>query len=255
MLSTWLHNQRVCICGRDASWIAHPSVWKLLPDLVRHGAGNGAEREFGKSLWDHLSANPDVGQVFDEAMSSYSGQEAPAVRHALRRVPLGASVLCDVGGGHGTLLDAVLQDHPAASGIVFDLPPVIARASGKADGSGSQSISYVGGDMFESVPAANVYFLKHILHDWPDSECSRILSTLRRAAMPKTRIFICEFVVPGPQEAHFSKLFDIHMMVLAQGRERTEDQYAKLLQATGWRTESVTPIPGSPLSILGAVLQ
>jgi hypothetical protein len=43
-----------------------------------------------------------------------------------------------------------------------------------------------------------------------------------------------EHIVPGPSEPHFAKLFDIHMMCWGPGRERTEDEYARLLQAAGW---------------------
>ena len=41
--------------------------------------------------------------------------------------------------------------------------------------------------------------------------------------------------MPGPSESHFSKLFDIHMMCWGNGQERTEEEYASLLEASGWR--------------------
>jgi hypothetical protein len=56
-----------------------------------------------------------------------------------------------------------------------------------------------------------------------------------RRAKPGGRIFIIEHIVPGPSESHFSKLFDIHMMCWGSGRERTEGEYASLLEASGWR--------------------
>jgi hypothetical protein len=55
--------------------------------------------------------------------------------------------------------------------------------------------------------------LKMILHDWNDNECTQILQTIRRYAKPDGRIFIIEHIVPGPSESHFSKLFDIHMIL------------------------------------------
>jgi hypothetical protein len=89
---------------------------------------------------------------------------------------------------------------------------------------------------FKEVPTeADVYSLKMILHDWNDCECTRILETIRRRAKPDGRIFVVEHIVPGPSESHFSKLFDIHMMCWGSGRERTEAEYASLLEASGWR--------------------
>jgi O-methyltransferase len=52
---------------------------------------------------------------------------------------------------------------------------------------------------------------------------------------PPGRIFIVEHIVPGPGGSHFSKLFDIHMMCWGNGQERIQEEYALLLEASGWR--------------------
>lgn len=89
--------------------------------------------------------------------------------------------------------------------------------------------------MFAAVPAADAYILKLILHDWNDEECARILTNISRAASPGTRVFIIEHLVPGPDSPHFAKLFDTHMMCWGTGRERTVEEYAALLERTGWK--------------------
>jgi hypothetical protein len=81
---------------------------------------------------------------------------------------------------------------------------------------------------------ADAYSLKMILHDWNDNECIEILSNLRRSASARAHVFIIEHVVPGHDVAHFSKLFDIHMMCWGTGQERTETQYESLLKRAGW---------------------
>jgi hypothetical protein len=48
-------------------------------------------------------------------------------------------------------------------------------------------------------------------------------------------VFIAEYMVPGPEKPHFSKLFDIHMMCVASGRERTVEEYGDLLKRAGWK--------------------
>jgi hypothetical protein len=95
--------------------------------------------------------------------------------------------------------------------------------------------SYVGGDMFESVPAADVYMMKMIIHDWNDEECVRILRNIARAASPGARLFIVEHVIPDPDTNHFAKLFDMHMMCWGTGRERTIEEYIALLERGGWK--------------------
>ncbi|MEM4302247.1 MAG: methyltransferase, partial [Candidatus Caldarchaeum sp.] len=54
-----------------------------------------------------------------------------------------------------------------------------------------------------------------------------------KAAAPMARVFVAEYVVPGPDTPHFAKLFDIHMMCATGGRERTEEEYADLFERAG----------------------
>ena len=102
----------------------------------------------------------------------------------------------------------------------------------------SQRCRYLGGDMFREVPPADAYVLKSVLHNWSDNECVRILANLRRAVIRAGRMFAADFVVPGPEESHFSKLFDLHMMLTVTGRERTAAEFAELLAAAGWRYDA-----------------
>jgi hypothetical protein len=60
-------------------------------------------------------------------------------------------------------------------------------------------------------------------------------ANLRRAVTRLGRIYLADFVVPGPARPHFTKLFDIHMMLGHTGRKRTEAEYARLFAATARR--------------------
>jgi len=77
--------------------------------------------------------------------------------------------------------------------------------------------------------------VKRVLHDWDDAECLQILSTMYQAAPQQGRVLITEYVIPGPDTPHFSKLVDIHMLILSTGRERTLEEYASLLERAGWQ--------------------
>ena len=94
---------------------------------------------------------------------------------------------------------------------------------------------YIAGNMFNEVPAADAHIMKMILHDWSDDECVKILSNIYVASPKKGTVLIAEHLVPGPDIPHFSKIFDIHMMCVATGRERTIDEYAQLLKSAGWK--------------------
>jgi len=116
----------------------------------------------------------------------------------------------------------------------------------------SDRCEYVGGDMFESVPEADAYVLKWILHDWSDEECVDILATIREDAPADARLFVVEAVVPGPEQSHFSKQLDVAMLAHMGGRERTRDEYATLLSRADWTIADERVPPEGPMRILEA---
>jgi O-methyltransferase domain len=108
----------------------------------------------------------------------------------------------------------------------------------------------VGGDFFKSVPTGgDAYILKRILHDWSDQRCVRILRTCREAMGEKTRILVVDAVVPPGNESHPSKVMDILMMALVEGRERTEEEFRELYRQAGLKLTRVVTTP-SVLSIV-----
>lgn len=216
----------------------HYAIWKHLADMIRDGTQNGFIREFGASAFEYARANKRYRRTFDQGMTGHSATHSNLVLEALRDYDFSRiRTVCDIGGGQGHLICTLLKAHPHLSGFVLDLPEVFgdpdhlwARKLGVED-----RCTYVAGDMFKQVPQADAYSLKMIFHDWNDQECIEILSNLRGATLPEGRVFIVEHVVPGPDEPHFAKLLDIHMMCWGTGRERTEGEYIGLLEAGGWR--------------------
>ena len=216
----------------------HYALWKHLPAMVRDGKQNAFLREFGRMAFDHAVQDAGYAEVFDNAMSSYSSTQAEWVLSALATYDfLKISHVCDVGGGHGYMLCRLLQQYPHLKGTVLERAEVIAEPArlwtGKL-GIGDRC-QYVAGDMFKAAPAADAYIMKLILHDWNDDECIQILANQRKAATSGGRVFIVEHVIPDPATPHFAKLFDIHMMCWGTGRERTEEEYATLLEKAGWK--------------------
>lgn len=214
----------------------HYAIWKHLPSMVKDGRQDGFLREFGQRIFDYLAKTPEYAKVFNHAMSSYSGSHTMWFLDALKGYDFGSiRTVCDIAGGHGHLLCHILKEHPHLKGTVLELETTIRnRELLWAEKMGlSARCEYVAGDMFRKVPTADAYIMKMILHDWNDDECVRILSNVRDAAPPGARILIAEHVVPGPGTPHFAKLFDIHMMCALTGRERTEQEYASLLQRAG----------------------
>ena len=214
----------------------HYAIWKHLSDMIRDGRQDGFVREFGLRIFDYMSQNPAYRDAFNYAMDSYSARTTKMVLEALKGYDFTRiKSLCDIGGGHGHLICSILREHPHLQGIVLELESTInnkellwAEKMGVAD-----RCIYIAGDMFKEVPRSDVYVMKMILHDWNDEECVAILSNIHKASPLGGRILIAEHVVAGHETPHFSKLFDIHMMCALTGRERTEKEYAALLERAG----------------------
>ncbi|MDY3553472.1 methyltransferase [Gemmata sp. JC717] len=229
-----------------ATYVCDPWSWKPWGDLagsVKAGAPV-FDRMFGEGVFDYLAKHPDEAATFNEGMTGFSQQAAATMLKAYDFTPFGTIV--DVGGGHGAILRAVLGAAPSARGIVFDAPQVAAgadepiRAAGLADRCKAE-----GGDFFQSVPAGgDLYILKHIIHDWNDAKATQILKSVR-AAIPATgKLLLVEMVVPPGFAPHFAHVLDLEMMVVCDGKERTEQEYRELLARAGFRLTRIVPTEG-----------
>jgi hypothetical protein len=230
----------------------HYALWTHLPDFVRTGEQDAFEKEHGAPPFEYHEENPEYSRVFDEAMTSYSRVETRAVQVALGEEQLAdVDHLCDVAGGYGYLLSHVVDEYPHLTGEVLELPKVVEEAGEVPEEVGVEDrVAFTAGDMFEAVPVADGYLMKHVLHDWNDRECVEILESIREAAEPGAPVFVAELVVPGPDQPHFAKLFDIHMMVATTGEERTVDEYGELFDRAGMELAGHHVAPGQPMSVV-----
>ena len=191
-----------------------------------------------EGLWPYLRQRPAEADIFDHAMTA---KAVAAVAGALAVYDFGRfTTLADVGGGRGHFLRAVLDAVPSATGVLFDLPEMVASVE-----VGHPRMRVVAGDFFvDPLPEADAYLLMDIVHDWPDEECVAILRAVRRAAPATATLLVVEAIVPdGPVDARTATL-DVMMMVLTGGRERTAEELRVLLELAGFSLERVLDTPG-----------
>lgn len=220
----------------------HYQIWKHLSEMIKEGKQNAFVLEYGHSGFEYAKKNEEYGKIFNQAMSSYSNIHTSWVLEALDKYDFSTiNQICDIGGGHGHLISNLLVKYPQIKGSVLDLDYVIknkellwAYKLGV-----DNRCHYMSGDMFLNIPSADAYIMKMILHDWNDKECIKILSNTQKASPNDGKIFIIEHIIPDSKINHFSKLFDIHMLCWGTGRERTLEEYTRLLQQSGWKFAKV----------------
>jgi hypothetical protein len=210
------------------------------------------ESVHGQPFYDYLCDHPEAAAQFNQAMSGFSTEEATAILGAYDFSKVAKVV--DVGGGHGALLTALLQAHAHLSGVVFDLAPVVAGAERRCAETGlAARATCVAGDFFATVPGGgDVYLLKSVLHNWDDDAVLRILRSCREAMPDHAKLLVIERVIPPGNAPAEAKLFDINMLVMLGGQERTEWEYYALFQAAGFNLTRVIPTR-SPLSLIEGV--
>jgi hypothetical protein len=213
----------------------------------------GPDHLWGKSFFDWLSERPEQVDRFSRAMANLTeGARSPAVA----ALPLdGISTLVDVGGADGTVLSLILAAHPDISGVLFDLPHVVAGAPRALEQRGvADRVRTVGGSFFESVPAADGYLLSMVLHDWADEPASQILRNVASSGGSGARLRLIEFVVPPGNTPHMSKMIDLTMLGILTGKERTEEQWRELLGSAGFGEIQISPTE-APVSVISATVK
>ncbi|KAF3662771.1 8-hydroxyquercetin 8-O-methyltransferase [Capsicum annuum] len=203
----------------------------------------------GKPFFEYIGNEPKLNHLFNEAMASDARLVITVIIEYRKEVFEGLKSLVDVGGGTGTMAKAIANTFPQINCIVFDLPHVIEGCEE------SKNLNYVGGDMFKSIPSVDPILLKWILHDWNDEDCIKILKKCKEAISNKKnggRVIIIKMMLMDSnnlqKEEHKSyeaQLFmDMLMMVHPSGKERSQQEWAKLFYDSDFSDYKIIPISG-----------
>ncbi|KAI3596151.1 S-adenosyl-L-methionine-dependent methyltransferase [Moniliophthora roreri] len=217
------------------------------------------QRAYGVPLfdWYNLPENKDKGERFNRAMVALGdvyGKGFLAKSYPWGEFS-GECTICDIAGGNGHVTMRLLKKHPQFKVVLQDQAEVIEQAKEywakeHPQALADKRVEFVPFNFLENVAVAgcDVYYMKSILHDWPDAECRVILQNVRKAMKPGARLVIHEIAIHSPARfaqraeerapepllpnwgASAARTYeaDIRMMKMFNAKERTLEELTTL---------------------------
>lgn len=221
---------------RYSNRVLYP-MWGHLEDAVREGSHRWKQTfDLEGPIFSHFFRTEEAMREFLQGMHGFGRLSSPSVAAAFDLSRF--THFCDLGGATGHLADAMAERYPAMRTTVFDLPAV-ARIFPRV----------TPGDFFtDPLPAADLYGLGRILHDWSEEKIHRLLNRIHAALPVGGGLLVAEKLLENVP-AHMQTL---NMLIVTEGRERTAEQYGALLRSAGF-TSVECRRTGTPLDATLAI--
>lgn len=219
------HSIRDVLCMVDESWW---QAFSMLDASLK--SGNAAfEEQHGDDFFHFLSKHPEKQRRFDKGMAKLSSYDDDAIASAYDFSSLKS--LAEMGGGRGGLAKAISRRYPQLQINLFDSHAVIDQLNPEDF---PPQVSLISGDFLKTIPKADAYLFKGVLHDFNDELMQQILTNCRRQMPSQSLLFIAEQVLPEHDLPHPNKTMDIVMMALLGGRQRTLKEWQLQIAPAGF---------------------
>src|SRR4030095_10002079 len=229
-------------------------LWRHLEDAIREGSHRW-EQEFGFSegIFGHLFATEKDKQTFLAGMNGHGLLSSPA---AVAAFDLGRfRRMVDLGGATGHLVIAACRRYPELCATVFDLPTVTPITRSYVERAGLQErIEIQSGDFFtDALPAADLYSVGRILHDWSEDKVRFLLGKICEHLPSGGGLLICERLLNEERDGPVSTyLQSLNMLLCTEGKERSPSEYESLTRDAGFSSFDFRKT-GQPVDVMLAV--
>jgi len=236
--------------SNDVLW----KLWANLEDAVREGTHRW-KQVYGmdEPIFDHFFRTEDRKGEFLFGMHGMGLISSPEVVAAF---DLGRfRRLVDLGGATGHLAVAACERYAGLEAVVFDLPAAVPLAREMIAATPvADRVQVIAGDFFrDPLPAADLFALGRILHDWGEEKVRLLLGRIYERLPAGGAVLIAEKLLADDRSGPpWAKMQSLNMLLCTEGKERTLGEYERLLRQAGFR-EVLGHRTTSPLDAVLAV--
>ena len=194
-----------------------PAAQRQIEAIRRHGDTGephhtGYSLENGMPIFEVLTKEPERGRRLGAGMRFFTKGEGWDLKHLAQgynwsTIDQADTVVVDVGGGHGSVAQALVQATKNIHFVVQDLPGTVEEALKVLPAKFKQRIDFQAHDFFTEQPlkGAAVYLMRWITHDWSDKYCIKILQGLVPAMTPGAKIILFDAVLGEEPETRLTE--------------------------------------------------
>ena len=218
---------------------------EYLPDALREfsprwqqALGTEASEVFAA-----LYEDPARLRRFAQMMNAFSVPQGQEIAEHFDFTPY--RCVMDVGGGPGGIAIQIGLRYPQLRGIIMDMAPVCEVAKEHIQTNGlAGRFTAAAADLFTGPypQGADVIVLGHILHDWSDESCHKILRNCFEVLPSQGVLLVSESVLNDDFSGTTHALMkDLTMLVACESgaRERSKAEYRSLIEESGFRDVEV----------------
>ncbi len=220
--------------------------WGSLTEALHTGLPQNEIKTGAPSLFEGIYADPEHLETF---LNGMAGLQLGAFTALAAKLDLSShTTFCDLGGANGELAAIIAAANPHLTGRVFDLPPVVPIANAHLARKGvADRVTAVVGDFFaDELPAADVYFMGNVLHDWDEAEKQALIDKAYAALPPGGILVAIENVIDDARRTNaFGLLMSLNMLIeLPGGFDYTGAQFDSWARKAGFARTEVLHLAG-----------
>lgn len=184
--------------------------------------------QHGDSFFEFFHKNPAKKTQYEKGMITLAAFDNKILTQTFNFQQF--KCLVDVGYKGNTFSKAMQENHPSVSTIPFTIDP--------------SAITTATQELFSTIPKADAYIFKGILHDFNDNDVKKILKFCHSHMKKDASLIIAEQMIPDNELPHTNKTMDIIMMVLVGGQQRTQGNWCQLIESAGFKLKTTVPTSG-----------